>query len=60
MRLITEYVNDEMTKTAKVYHRGEKDITVVVKSDTGSYYNVSFKTIQAAEDYAEDWVMNNE
>jgi hypothetical protein len=60
MRVISEYVSDGMTKTAKVFHRGEGDIMVVVKSDTGSHYNVSFKTIQSAEDYAEDWVMKNE
>jgi hypothetical protein len=53
-------MNTEMTKTAKVYHRGEKDIMVLVKSDTGSHYNVSFENIQSAEDYAEDWVLNNE
>ena len=60
MRFISEYMNNTMTKTAKVYHRGEKDFIVIVKSDTGSYYNVSFENIQSAEDYAEDWVINNE
>jgi len=60
MKFISEYMNTEMTKTAKVYHRDEKDIIVVVKSDTGSHYNVSFENIQSAEDYAEDWVLNNE
>ena len=37
MRFISEYMNNEMTKTAKVYHRGDKDIMVIVKSDTGSH-----------------------
>ena len=54
---MSEYSNDELTKTAKVYHRGERDFTVIVKSDTGTYYNVSFNNIQDAEDYAEDWVI---
>jgi hypothetical protein len=53
-------MNTEMTKTAKVYHRGERDIMVIVKSDTGSHYNVSFDSLQAAENYAEDWILNNE
>ena len=60
MKVISEYVSVEMTKTAKVFHRGERDIVVIVKSDTGSHYNVSFQNIQLAEDYAEDWVTNNE
>jgi hypothetical protein len=60
MKFISEYMNTEMTKTAKVYHQGERGIMVIVKSDTGSHYNVSFENIQSAEDYAEDWVLNNE
>jgi hypothetical protein len=60
MKFISEYMNTEMTKTAKVYHQGERDIIVVVKSDTGSHYNVSFDNLQAAENYAEDWILNNE
>lgn len=60
MRFISEYMNNEMTKTAKVYHRGDKDIMVIVKSDTGSHYNMSFENLQSAENYAEDWILNNE
>jgi hypothetical protein len=60
MKFISEYSSDELTKTAKVYYRDERDFTVIVKSDTGTYYNVSFNNIQDAEDYAEDWVLKNE
>jgi hypothetical protein len=60
MKFISEYSSDKLTKTAKVYYCGERDFTVIVKSDTGTYYNVSFNNIQDAEDYAEDWVLKNE
>jgi len=60
MKLISEYMEQDCNRTAKVYYRAENDIVVVVKSDTGSHYNVSYKTIDEAEDYAENWVTNNE
>lgn len=60
MRLLSEYMSEDGTKVAKVFFKSEKEYVVIVKSDTGSYYNTMFTTMRIAEDYAEDWVTKNE
>jgi len=60
MKFISEYMSNDESRTARVYHRGIKDFVVIVKDAMGSYYNTSFETIRVAEDYAEDWVLKDE
>lgn len=57
MRLISEYLSDDETKTARVFHRDEKTFVVIVKSDTGTHYNSTFNSLRVAEDFAEDWIL---
>ena len=60
MRLLSVYVSDDIeeSKTAKVYIKmdDESKYHVVVRSDSGTHYSTTFKTIESAENFAEDWV----
>lgn len=60
MRLLSEYVDDDETKTAKVYFKDKETFVVIVRSDTGTHYSSTFDVLRKAEDFAEDWVMKDE
>ena len=57
MKLLSTYYSDDMTKESKVFFVDEKEFRVIVKSDTGTHYSTSFKSEQAADDFAEHWIM---
>lgn len=57
MKLLSEYMSDDESKTAKIYYCGEKEYSVIVRSDTGTHYTSKFKSLMAAEDFAEDWIL---
>ncbi len=60
MKFLSEYISDDVaeSKTARVYLKDgdESPYQVVVRSDSGTHYSTSFKTIERAENFAEDWV----
>jgi hypothetical protein len=60
MRLISEYMSDDESRTARVFHREEKSFVVVVRSDTGTHYSTQFTALRVAEDFAEDWILKDE
>jgi hypothetical protein len=60
MKLLSEYVCTEKSKTSKVYQRKENEYTVVVKDDLGNSYTCEFDSLQKAEYYAENWVIKYE
>jgi hypothetical protein len=60
MRFISEYMTDDETKTARVFHRGESKFVVIVRSDTGTHYSAEFDSLRVAEDFAEDWILKDE
>jgi hypothetical protein len=57
MMPISEYESFDGKKTSSVYYRDEKEYVVETKSDTGTHYSSTFKNLNDAEDYAEDWVL---
>jgi hypothetical protein len=59
MKLISEHLSMDGTKTAKIYltNTTQPEYTVIVKADTGTHYRVTFDSIDKAEDYAEDWTL---
>jgi hypothetical protein len=57
MKFLSEHTSDSGDKNATVYHQQENIYVVVAKSDTGSHYSSTFKSLNAAEDFAEDWVL---
>lgn len=59
MRLISEYLSVDELKSAKVFLTGteKKPYTVIVKDDSGTHYQATFNTLEAAENYAEDWTL---
>ncbi|MFZ9848074.1 MAG: hypothetical protein ACO3EE_07990 [Flavobacteriales bacterium] len=60
MKLLSEHKNDDETKTAKVFYDDNGEYVVVVKTDTGSYYNAVFKDMNSAEYFAEEWVVKDD
>ncbi len=58
MKLLSEYMSDDEKRTAKVFYEGKEMYTVMTKDDMGNSYRSGFHTMQTAEDYAEDWVLN--
>lgn len=60
MKLLSEYCSDNMSKKAKVFFVAEKNYRVIVNDDFGNVYNATFKNLDDAEDYADDWVLKNE
>lgn len=60
MKLLSEYVSDDLaeSKTAKVFLKNDENepYHVVVRSDSGTHYSTTFKNLERAEDFAEDWV----
>jgi hypothetical protein len=57
MKLLSTYYDDEMKKESNVFLVNDKEYRVTVKSDTGTTYSTYFKDEQAAENFAENWVM---
>ena len=57
MTVISEHKSEDGKKTATVYYRQGKQFVVESKSDTGTHYSSTFKNLNDAEDYAEDWVL---
>ena len=60
MKFLSEYVSDDLSesKSAKVFLKNDEDepYHVVVRSDSGTHYSTTFRTIESAENFAEDWV----
>ncbi len=57
MKLISEYMSDDESKTAKVYYESPEKYVVMVKDDTGSRYQSTFINERLAEEFAEDWIL---
>lgn len=57
MKLLSEYLSEDKSKTAKVYFIDNKAYVVVLKDDMGTHYKTVFTNLQMAEDYAEDYVL---
>lgn len=59
MKLISEHLSVDELKTARVFLTGipQTPYTVIVKDSTGTHYQATFKTIDDAENYAEDWTL---
>lgn len=60
MRLISEHTTVDGRSTAKVYFKDVNEFVVVVKSDSGTHYSSTFRDLNPAEDFAEDWILKNE
>lgn len=59
IKIISNYVSDNELRTAMVYKVLESgEIKVSVTNESGSTFSSLFDSIDLAEDYAEDWVMN--
>jgi hypothetical protein len=59
IKVISEYIGEETNRSASVYKDLEtKEYKVSLRNESGSYFSTTFETVDAAEDYAESWVMN--
>ena len=59
IKIISNYVSDTESRSAMVYKVLESgEIKVSVTNESGSTFSSLFDSIDLAEDYAEDWVMN--
>ena len=59
IKIISNYVSDDELRSAMVYKVLESgEIKVSVTNESGSTFSSLFDSIDLAEDYAEDWVMN--
>lgn len=59
IKLVSEYIGEENNRSASVYRDLEtKEYKVSVRNESGSYFSATFETVDDAEDYAEDWVLN--
>jgi hypothetical protein len=59
IKIISNYVSDNELRSAMVYKVLESgEIKVSVTNESGSTFSSLFDSIDLAEDYAEDWVMN--
>lgn len=56
MKLISEYWNSQMTKSAKVFYTREEEYCVVLKDSLDNEFKESFKNLTLAEYRADDWV----
>lgn len=57
MKLLSTYYSDDESKKAEVFFVNQHNYKVIVKSDTGTHYSVSFVDEIQAENYAESWVI---
>ena len=57
MKLLSTYYSEDESRKAEVFFVSQNNFKVVVKSDTGTHYSVSFEEENFAEDYAESWVL---
>jgi hypothetical protein len=57
MKQLSAYYSDSMDKEAKVFFVDNKEFRVTVKSDSGTHYSTTFDNEEAAEDFAESWVV---
>lgn len=59
IKLVSEYIGEDNGRSASVYKDIEtKEYKVSVRNESGSYFSATFETVDDAEDYAENWVLN--
>lgn len=59
IKYISEYIGEETNRSASVYKDLEtKEYKVSIRNESGTYFTAQFETVDAAEDYAENWVMD--
>lgn len=57
MKLLSEYISDDESKSAKVYYETKEKYIVITKDGMGSHYKTEFISMRLAENFAEDWVL---
>lgn len=61
MKELSNYFSENMQRQATVFHiKEEKVFKVVAKTESGSHYSTCFSTEDAAEQFAEEWVLKDE
>lgn len=59
IKLVSEYIGEENNRSASVYKDLEtKEYKVSIRNESGTYFTAMFDSIDDAEDYAENWVMD--
>ena len=57
MKLLSEYMSQDESKTAKVYYETNEKYIVITKDEMGGHYTTNFINMRLAENFAEDWVL---
>ena len=57
MKLLSEYMSQDESKTAKVYYETNEKYIVITKDEMGCHYTTNFINMRLAENFAEDWVL---
>jgi len=53
--------NDDIRKSSSIkYNATDKTYQVVVRNDTGSYFNATFESLEAAEIFVNEWMNKHE